>query len=374
MFNHSRIKTGSRGHTSPRSCGRGHHLGDSYTAHRASRGGSPQARHPHNHRNHPFRNAAVTPRSTLNVSRYDDDFPIPDYGNHIRNSMHALEEAMSNLDRRLGGVRQSHESHRSISSGSRFPFNQGGQNHIPDISGLHISELEDAFSHPIFSGHRSATRPEFMLHSFEPARHSSRSGIPSQRHIEHIPHQGFQAGDYLPFDHLPTEPEEDMYDLGSVLYSYFPEEFDPNPVAEDRVPTERSERRINHFIAQHTEPLTAANTTSTTNTDCPICMEDATAHDCVKIKGIVGCEHMIGQNCLKEFLSRQWNRDKTCPLCRAVWLRNGVWEDVAAQSDGPTGRQGASFGHGNRNRRERGMDRVRGLLRSARGQQRRRNN
>jgi Zn-finger nucleic acid-binding protein len=165
-----------------------------------------------------------------------------------------------------------------------------------------------------------------------------------------------------------------MYDLGSVLYSYFPEEFDPNPVAEDRVPTERSERRINHFIAQHTEPLTAANTTSTTNTDCPICMEDATAHDCVKIKGIVGCEHMIGQNCLKEFLSRQWNKDKTCPLCRAVWLRNGVWEDVAAQSDGPTGRQGASFGHGNRNRRERGMDRVRGLLRSARGQQRRRNN
>ncbi|KAH8641449.1 hypothetical protein IG631_04390 [Alternaria alternata] len=75
IFNHSCIKTGSRGHTSPRSCGRGHHPGDSYTAHRAPRGGSPQARHPHNHRNHPFRNSAVTPRSTLNVSRYDDDFP-----------------------------------------------------------------------------------------------------------------------------------------------------------------------------------------------------------------------------------------------------------------------------------------------------------
>ncbi|CAN9220949.1 unnamed protein product [Alternaria sp. RS040] len=200
--------------------------------------------------------------------------------------MNALEEAMSNLDRRLGGLRQSHESHRCNSVGSRFPFNQDGQNHIPDISGLHISELEDAFSHPIFSRDSSATRPEFMLHSFEPARHSSRSGILFQSHIERIPHQGFQPGDYLPFDHLPTEPEEDMYDLGSVLYSYFPEEFDPNPVSEDSVPTERSERRINHFIAQHTEPLTATNTTNTTNTDCPICMEDATAHDCVKIKGI----------------------------------------------------------------------------------------
>ena len=193
MFNHSRFKKGSRGHTSPRSCGRRHHLGGGYTARRTSRGGSPQARHPHNHRNHPFRDAAVTPRSTLNVSRYGDDFPIPDYGNHIRNSMHALEEAMSNLDRRLGGVRQSHESPSGISFGSRFPFNQGGQNHIPDISGLHISELGGAFSNPIFSGHRPATRPEFMLHSFEPARHSSRSGIPSQRHIERIPHQGFQS-------------------------------------------------------------------------------------------------------------------------------------------------------------------------------------
>ncbi|KAG9193486.1 hypothetical protein G6011_03521 [Alternaria panax] len=313
----------------------------------------------------------------------DDEFNFQGHGNHTRNNpTRVLEEAMSNLDHRLGGARQGRGM--GMSFGPDSPFNQGGHSHVPDISGLHISGSDDAFiSHPIFAGRRFTSQPEFMLDSFVPVRRPSSGGAPSQHHIERIIHQGSQPGDYLSFYDLQPQSPEDTYSLGSVPYDYLPIEFEPVPLAEDSERTESGEQRVNRFVAQHTEPLTTANTTSTTNTDCPICMENATAHACVKIKAIAGCEHMIGQDCLKELLNRQTDNKKTCPLCRAVWLReSGVWQGAMVQWDRPIGRglqstfgnQGAVFSHGGRSRQERGMERVRGLLRSARDQQRMRHN
>jgi hypothetical protein len=171
----------------------------------------------------------------------------------------------------------------------------------------------------------------------------------------------------LPFDVHPNELQQDLYD-------FFPIEFEPPPLEEDMGPTESSEQRINRFIAQHTEPLTAANTTSITNYDCPICIENASAHSCVKIKGIAGCEHMIGRDCLKELLSRRPDDEKTCPLCRAVWLpENGVWQD-SEQWRGLAGRAARGIPSSSRDRMQHGMEQLTDMFGRMHSRNRRRHN
>ncbi|CAG5159450.1 uncharacterized protein ALTATR162_LOCUS5589 [Alternaria atra] len=318
----------------------------------------------------------MPPHQQTHIGIFDDHSEyngFQGYGNHTQNNpMHALAEAMANLDRTLGGGRQGHGNGMCISRGPGFPFGQCGHNHVPDISGLHISGFEEAFSHPIFAGHRVATQPSYTLSNSVPVSRPSHGRLPLQHPIGHTSHQGFGPGDYLPLDVHPNQPPEDIYGLGSIPYGYFPIEFDPVPLEEDMGPTESSEQRVNRFIAHHTEPLSSTNTTSTTNTDCPICMENADAHPCVKIKGIAGCEHMIGRDCLKELLSRQADDEKTCPLCRATWLgENGLWQD-SEQWRRRTGRRGQGVSSSRRDRMVGGTERLAGLLRSAEGQRRRR--
>jgi hypothetical protein len=192
--------------------------------------------------------------------------------------------------------------------------------------------------------------------------------------------RGVGRGDHLPFhvhatsqrrdmNNQATPRREDVHNQASGPYVYLPVEFEPTPLEEAIEPTQTGEQRINRFIARHTEPLTTANTTSTTNTNCSICMENATAHACVKIRGIAGCEHMIGKDCLKELLLRRPGYEKTCPLCRAVFLRvNGVWQN--SQGWGRrTGRANQGISSVPRNIVASGRGRLAGLLGGNHGQQ-----
>jgi len=82
-------------------------------------------------------------------------------------------------------------------------------------------------------------------------------------------------------------------------------------------------KRVFHterFLRLHTEPLTAANITQITNSKCPICLEDAEAHVCVRIKDVPNCEHMIGNLCLQKMLGAEAYDRKSCPLCKTEFL------------------------------------------------------
>jgi hypothetical protein len=245
-------------------------------------------------------------------------------GSHGRNDpMHHFANAMASLESRFDGRAHSHGGSMRADLGLGFPFESdiGGDESlegIVDTRRLHLSDYAAAFSHPIFSEHRPSSRSgrsfsDFF--SFGPLAGS------------HIHDEDFGLGEDLPFHTHPTQPRESLHSHLTSSFGSFPVEFEPHPLHEDMGPTQSSEERMNNFIVRHTEPLTAPNTTRTTNTDCPICMENATAHSCVKIEGIAGCEHMIGRDCLKELLKRQPDDEKTCPLCRTVWLpENGVWQ------------------------------------------------
>lgn len=261
--------------------------------------------------------------------------------------MHHLADTMASLDSMLGSGPQGQSMRGTF--GPRFLFNntggrQGFDAHI-NFGDLHIgmgaafdSALEGAFSHPIFSGNGVAYGPG-ALRPGSCFGENLPFGSGSHTHI-HV--GGFGRGEDLPFHAHPIPPRRYGHAPGPTRGD-FPVEFEPHPLPEDYQPTQSSEQRINNFVTRNTEPLTAANTTSTTNTDCPVCMENSAAHPCVKINGIQGCEHMIGRNCLKEFLKQGPDDEKTCPLCRAVWLaENGVWQD-AEQSSGRTAT--ANLGH-----------------------------
>lgn len=80
------------------------------------------------------------------------------------------------------------------------------------------------------------------------------------------------------------------------------------------------------FMQNHTEPVTSR--AQCPNEECPICLEGADAHACIKIKKITGCSHLIGRACLEEMLNRQPDNKKECPLCRTEWIpEDGIWQD-----------------------------------------------
>ena len=313
---------------------RGHRLG----------GGGGGGGHPHQTRSQATAYVSQRSRQPSHIMFIEEDDDNDDeYDTDIGHSsshgyhdaMHGLADTMAELDSMLGSGPQG-ESTRSA-FGPGFPFNDTGG--IPGFDALHIGmgtafddALEGAFSHPIFSGNGVAHGSGAHTPGVEPGVHRTMScfgehfpfGPTSSTHV-HI--GGFGRGEDLPFHAHPTPSRRPGY-VPVPTRGGFPVEFEPHPLPADYQPTESSEQRINNFVARNTEPLTAANTTSTTNTDCPVCMENAAAHPCVKIKGIQGCEHMIGRDCLKEFLKQRPDDEKTCPLCRAVWLaENGVWQD-----------------------------------------------
>jgi hypothetical protein len=247
------------------------------------------------------------------------------FGGHAHNDpMHRLANAMASLESRFNGRGHSHGGSMRADFGPGFPFDSdiGGDESLEGIMDnrrLHLGDYEAAFSHPIFNEHRPSSRSGRSFRDFFPFGPLAGS---------HIHDEDFGLSEDLPFHTHPMRPGDSLHSHGASPFGMFPVEFEHQPLHEDMGPTQSSEERVNNFILRHTEPLTAANTTSTRNTDCPICMENTTVHFCVKIKGIAGCEHMIGRDCLKELLKRQPDDEKPCPLCRAVWLpENGVWQN-----------------------------------------------
>lgn len=92
--------------------------------------------------------------------------------------------------------------------------------------------------------------------------------------------------------------------------------------------------RVDAFLANHTDFLAHADTTTPANTECPICLEDISEHICVKIVDIPGCVHMIGLECLQVLLDNHPNDKKLCPLCRTDWLGGpGPGLDIGYDSD-----------------------------------------
>ncbi|KAF1830529.1 hypothetical protein BDW02DRAFT_98656 [Decorospora gaudefroyi] len=85
---------------------------------------------------------------------------------------------------------------------------------------------------------------------------------------------------------------------------------------------------LESFIRHHTHPISSSSS-APPNTDCPICLEPASAtHPCVQITGIEGCTHLIGTECLRQLLLSRPEGRKQCPLCRAQWVpEDGVWQD-----------------------------------------------
>jgi hypothetical protein len=102
---------------------------------------------------------------------------------------------------------------------------------------------------------------------------------------------------------------------------------------DDERPVRRAhgDSRAAQFMEQHTEFISQRNASNRTNDACPICLEGITEHVCVRIKGIPGCKHIIGLECLQAFLENNPEAKKECPMCRKEWLPEdpalGMWED-----------------------------------------------
>ncbi|XPS72789.1 hypothetical protein M3J07_004936 [Ascochyta lentis] len=56
--------------------------------------------------------------------------------------------------------------------------------------------------------------------------------------------------------------------------------------------------------------------------ECPICLEayTSTTEQSIRIRGIAGCSHVLGLNCLKRILGSNAQQGMKCPLCRTQWL------------------------------------------------------
>lgn len=73
-----------------------------------------------------------------------------------------------------------------------------------------------------------------------------------------------------------------------------------------------------NFIKHHTEIDLECSTLE----ECPICLEayTSTAEQAIRIRGVPGCTHSLGLDCLKRMLCSNPQQEKRCPLCRTEWL------------------------------------------------------
>lgn len=95
--------------------------------------------------------------------------------------------------------------------------------------------------------------------------------------------------------------------------------FIPGPSSTAAVRESNRADRAARFMNEHTDFL-SHNAAEPPNTDCPICLENTEEHVCVQIKGCGDCKHVIGLECLEEFLKQEPDAKKQCPLCREEWL------------------------------------------------------
>lgn len=89
------------------------------------------------------------------------------------------------------------------------------------------------------------------------------------------------------------------------------------------------------FIHSHTRPVDRWHPTTAPSTapnkECPICQEEEAKHECVQIKYMAGCAHMIGKACLLTMLAGRPKGEKKCPFCRTLWLQQ---EECIKPGDG----------------------------------------
>tara|TARA_R110002003_G_scaffold111_5_gene9449 strand:+ start:2354 stop:3592 length:1239 start_codon:yes stop_codon:yes gene_type:complete len=71
-----------------------------------------------------------------------------------------------------------------------------------------------------------------------------------------------------------------------------------------------------NFLGAHTIPDVSVPPSE----ECPICLDNYTSEQCLRITGIPGCTHRVGQKCLEELLRNRPGDEKKCPLCRTRWI------------------------------------------------------
>jgi hypothetical protein len=108
----------------------------------------------------------------------------------------------------------------------------------------------------------------------------------------------------------------------------FRNEVEPAAMRQDRGLSQEAAEDMAWFLQERTQPI-GDGRIAPPNAECPICLEPPSAsHLCIQIKGIEGCNHMIGRDCLKEMLLNRPDDQKRCPICRAEFLgEDGIWQD-----------------------------------------------
>ncbi|KAG9185216.1 hypothetical protein G6011_07760 [Alternaria panax] len=107
---------------------------------------------------------------------------------------------------------------------------------------------------------------------------------------------------------LPPNP----FALESPLSSHLPPENYSTSRSTQQSPTMNAVT----FIRDHT----AHDNDLPHQDECPICLDDYTGEQCLRITNIPKCSHHIGANCLDDMLRSHSHEEKRCPLCRAVWI------------------------------------------------------
>ncbi|CAA9962922.1 zf-RING-2 multi-domain protein [Pyrenophora teres f. maculata] len=144
-------------------------------------------------------------------------------------------------------------------------------------------------------------------------------------------------------------------------------ELDPAPLPRDNGLSEDNAMVMAEFMQLHTQPVGERGANAPPNSECPICLEPPSqSHLCVQIKGVPGCNHMIGRDCLEELLIRDSDEKKECPLCRAEFLASNFIEQGSDEwNQLAQGRGGAQSEHAARRGPRRGppggMSNMRGL-------------
>ncbi|KAH3970233.1 hypothetical protein HBI38_157530 [Parastagonospora nodorum] len=123
---------------------------------------------------------------------------------------------------------------------------------------------------------------------------------------------------------LPQEEQDFFHALGCYLENQIDQSPTmPASVSKPLPPAPRASdvaltAAATAFIGNHTAP----DADVPKEDECPICLEtyaDA-PEPCLRVMGKAGCTCRIGLVCLGEMLSMSPEKEKKCPLCRALWI------------------------------------------------------
>ncbi|KAF2025709.1 hypothetical protein EK21DRAFT_93029 [Setomelanomma holmii] len=95
----------------------------------------------------------------------------------------------------------------------------------------------------------------------------------------------------------------------------------PTPTQPKSVAAASESTRTTAFFVAHTTP----DTQNSLIEECPICLDNYTSEQCLRITGIPGCTHRIGKTCLEEMLRNRASDEKKCPLCRTLWIAGSTY-------------------------------------------------